>query len=254
MAVIDSKTGKVYFPPFRTVGNTAYGMPFLDKGDNPAWRLDSRLFAFVGRPDANDKGMGMYVYLFERGRFRLLYFEKEDEEKRKADQETWEKEIDRRLTSLADTFESLRMRLATAYPNIRCFHGSQKTRSPWAAIDPLCTEEDLIVSINIEYLSTPDEAEDMLKSEFNFPGPTPWRIVEGLGEQGIATNRCSRAWIRFRHGTYYVWMIANLNRADADDPRCTNEQNVDSKRLLEFSRRIALVLASLLNTTKQPGS
>lgn len=253
VAVIDARTGKVYLPPFREIENTGYGLPFVDKGNNPAWRIDSRLFAFIGHPDSNDKGMGMYVYLFERGRFRLLYFEKEDEEKRKADQEAWEKEIDRRLTSLTATYELLRMRLASAYPDVKCFPGSQKTRYPWAAVDPLCTEEDLIVSINVQYLSTPYEAEDMIKSELKFPGPhSPWRKAGNLGEQGIETDGCSRAWIRFRQGTYYVWMNANLNRQETADPKCTNEQNVDGRRLLEFSRKIALVLAGLLNTDNKP--
>lgn len=246
MAVIDAKTGKVFFPPFTSVGNTAFGMPFLDKGDNPSWKKDSRLFAFIGRPEAPDKGMGMYVYSFDRGRFRLLYFEKEDEEKRKAEQESWEKELDRRLASMADTFESFRNRIGVVDPDLRCFQGYHTTRYPWAAIDPLCTENDLIVSINIVDLSTSVEAEDMLKSDLNFPDPKPWLFVEGLGEQGITTDRCGRAWIRFRKGTYYVWMNANLNRADSDDPRCTNEQNADSKRLAEFSSRIAFVLADLL--------
>jgi hypothetical protein len=36
VAVVDARTGKVYFPPFREIGNTGYGMPFVDKGDNPA--------------------------------------------------------------------------------------------------------------------------------------------------------------------------------------------------------------------------
>jgi hypothetical protein len=251
VAVVDARTGKVYFPPFREIGNISYGMPFIDKGDNPAWRIDSRLFAFLGRPDSNDKGMGMYVYLFERGKFRLLYFEKEDEEKRKADQKAWEKELDRRLGSMADTYEQFRKRLVTFYQDIRCFQG-RVTRYPWPAIAPSCTEGDLIVSINIDYLSTTDEAEDMIKSELNFPA-LPWRNVEGLGEQAIETDRCSRAWIRFQQGNYYVWMNANLNQEVKDDPKCANEHNVDSRRLLEFSRKIALVLASLLDTSKQPG-
>lgn len=30
MAVIDAKTGKVYFPAFKEVGNTSYGLPYID--------------------------------------------------------------------------------------------------------------------------------------------------------------------------------------------------------------------------------
>ncbi len=251
MAVVDAKRGKVYFPPFKSVGGTAYGLPFFDKGENPAWNLDSRLFAFIGRPDANDKGMGLYVYLFDRGRFRLLYFEKENEEERKASQEAWEKEIDRRLTSIAETYESFRKRLAGVYPAVRCFQG-RETRYPWPAVDVNCTEDDLIVSIHIHYHSTPDEAREEIKSELQFSSLPKWRAVDGLGEQGIETDQCSRAWIRFRQGNFYVWMNANLNKDGPDVPNCSNLQNVDSKRLADFSRRLALVLASLLSDRNRP--
>jgi hypothetical protein len=81
MAVVDAKTGKVYFPPFKDVGNTGYG---ILKINNPAWWINSKLFAFVGIPDANNRGMGMYVYLFSLRRFRLIYFVRENEEKTKS--------------------------------------------------------------------------------------------------------------------------------------------------------------------------
>jgi hypothetical protein len=93
MAAVDAKTGKVYFPPFKEVGNTSYGMPYIDKGNNPAWRINSKLFAFVGVPDASNKGMGMYVYAFNQGRFRFIYFAREDEGEKKAREKAWEKEL-----------------------------------------------------------------------------------------------------------------------------------------------------------------
>lgn len=245
MAIVDAKSGNVYFPPFRTIGNTAYGMPFLDTGDNPAWRINSKLFAFVGRPDVHDKGMGLYVYSFDRPRFRLLYFEKEDEKRRKANQEAWEKEIDRRLASMVETFESLRKHLSDINPNVRCLRGHE-TRYGEIALDVICTEGDLLVSINLNYVSTLDQAAERIKSELQVPSLLDWRSVDGLGEQGIETDHCSRAWIRFRKGTYYVWMNANLNREEKEDPNCSGAQNVDSKQLAEFERRIAFVLADLL--------
>lgn len=248
MAVIDSKSGKVYFPPFKTVSNTAYGLPFLDRGENPAWNVDSKLFAFFGRPDTNDQGMGLYVYLFDRGRFRLKYFEREDEEERKKSQEAWEKEIDRRLASMTEIYGSFRKRVVEAYPDVRCYQG-RGTRYPWPSLEVSCIENDLIVSFNLEYHSTADEAAEMIKSELQFSNLPKWRLVEGLGEQGIETDKCSRAWIRFRRGPFYVWMNANLNNEQIEDPGCSNEQNVDSKRLAEFARRIALELAHLLNST-----
>ncbi|MFL6336616.1 MAG: hypothetical protein ACJ754_25215 [Pyrinomonadaceae bacterium] len=84
MAVVDARTGRVYFPPFEEVGASSYGLPFLDKGDNPAWRIDSKLFAFVGMPDWDEsKGEGLYLYTFERGRFRLVRFTRNDAEGRR---------------------------------------------------------------------------------------------------------------------------------------------------------------------------
>ncbi len=75
LAVIDAKTGRVYFPPFREVGNSSYGLPLVDKGNNPAWRPDSKLFAFVGLPGGrSSKGTGLYVYEFNHGLFRLIQF------------------------------------------------------------------------------------------------------------------------------------------------------------------------------------
>jgi len=75
MAVVDAKTGRVYFPPFEEVGASSYGVPDLDKGNNPAWRIDSKLFAFDGMPDWDErKGDGLYLYTFNRGRFRLIRF------------------------------------------------------------------------------------------------------------------------------------------------------------------------------------
>ncbi len=79
MAVVDARTGRVYFPPFEEVGASSYGLPFIDKGNNPAWRIDSKLFAFVGMPDWDErKGEGLYLYTFDRGRFRLVRFIRND--------------------------------------------------------------------------------------------------------------------------------------------------------------------------------
>lgn len=43
-------------------------------------------------------------------------------------------------------------------------------------------------------------------------------------------------------------MNANLNKEQMDDPSCSNEQNVDSKRLAEFMRRLALELTDVLKS------
>ena len=84
MAVVDARTGRVYFPPFEEVGASSYGLPFIDKGNNPAWRIDSKLSAFVGMPGWDEsKGEGMYLYTFDRGRFRLIRFIRNDAEGRR---------------------------------------------------------------------------------------------------------------------------------------------------------------------------
>jgi hypothetical protein len=74
MAVVDAKTGSIYFPPFTEVGDSTYGLPFIDKGDNPAWRMNSKLFAFVGLPDKQSKGTGLYLYTFDKNYFRQVRF------------------------------------------------------------------------------------------------------------------------------------------------------------------------------------
>jgi hypothetical protein len=83
MAVVDARTGKVSFPPFTEVGASTYGLPFIDKGDNPAWRIDSKLFAFVGMPDKGNKGIGLYLYSFDHGRFRFVRFFPDNEKGRR---------------------------------------------------------------------------------------------------------------------------------------------------------------------------
>jgi hypothetical protein len=80
MAVVDAKTGSVYFPPFEEVSSSDYGLPYVDAGNNPAWRINSKLFALAGVPNGKDnQGEGMYLYVFDKGRFRLVHFIRNDE-------------------------------------------------------------------------------------------------------------------------------------------------------------------------------
>jgi hypothetical protein len=84
MAVVDAKTGRIYFPPFKEVDGSGYGLPYVDKGNNPACRIDSKLFAFIGVPaGGNNKGEGMYLYTFDKGRFRLVHFIRNDAQGRR---------------------------------------------------------------------------------------------------------------------------------------------------------------------------
>ncbi len=73
MAVIDVKGGRIYFPPFTCVDGADFGLPLVDKGDNLAFRVDSKLFAFVGSRD-DEQRAGIYYYVFEKKRFRLVRF------------------------------------------------------------------------------------------------------------------------------------------------------------------------------------
>jgi hypothetical protein len=76
MAVIDAKTGRVYFPPFKCVDGADFGLPLADKGNNPAFRIDSKLFVFVGSRDEEER-TAMYFYIFDKNRFKLVHFIKE---------------------------------------------------------------------------------------------------------------------------------------------------------------------------------
>lgn len=78
MAVVDARDGRIYFPPFETVEGSDYGLPFVDKGNNPAWKLNSRLFAFGGIRDGKGES-GLYLYRFDRNRFRFVRFVREED-------------------------------------------------------------------------------------------------------------------------------------------------------------------------------
>jgi opacity protein-like surface antigen len=85
LAFIDTKSGKIYFPPFESISSTNYGLPGLDDGNNPAFRLDSKLFVFIGCPGKEYEGCpdwekdGFYLYSFNYGRFKLERFIKRKE-------------------------------------------------------------------------------------------------------------------------------------------------------------------------------
>jgi hypothetical protein len=245
MAVVDAKTGSIYFPPFKSVYGSGYGLPYIDDGSNPAWRIDSRLFAFFGRPGVGDKGMGLYVYSFDRGRFRLRYFEKEDEEKRKAEQANWENELERRMKKMAKMFADSGKRISETQPNVRCY-GRPAHKYPIPAFEITCTEDDRILVMTIENHTTPDGPATMLKSEVEHPGIVNLKEVAGLGEEGLNADYCSRAWIRFRKGAFYVRLNANMNRQGPDPANCVDQQNEESRRLADFSSRVAFILADWL--------
>jgi hypothetical protein len=80
VAVIDEKTGHVYWPPFGCISLAGgFGITLPEgKGDspNPAFRIDSRLFLTVGiedKEEADPKDRAVQFWIFDSGRFTLLY-------------------------------------------------------------------------------------------------------------------------------------------------------------------------------------
>jgi hypothetical protein len=69
MGVVDSKTGRVYFPPVEYMD-----IPDLEDADVRArwFRLDSRLLVVTQNHYDIGQTYTAYYYLFEGGRFRLL--------------------------------------------------------------------------------------------------------------------------------------------------------------------------------------
>jgi len=76
MAVVDAQTGQVFFPPFECVDSSDFGLPIVDKGNNPAFKIESNLFVFYGSTDEG-KSTGWHFYVFNKGRFKRVYFIRE---------------------------------------------------------------------------------------------------------------------------------------------------------------------------------
>jgi hypothetical protein len=78
LAIIDAKTGRVYFPPFGCI-TLAGGIDLPIYGGNtpnPGFRLDSKLFVILGiedKADANPGDRAAKFYVFDKGKFKLVY-------------------------------------------------------------------------------------------------------------------------------------------------------------------------------------
>jgi hypothetical protein len=78
IAVIDAKTGKVYFPHFECISLAGgIDLPIYGGDDvNPGFRLDSKVFFVIGIEDkagANPKDRAAQFYVFDEGTFKLVY-------------------------------------------------------------------------------------------------------------------------------------------------------------------------------------
>lgn len=78
LAVVDSKTGKVYFPPFECVDGAGFGLPFVN-ALGPMFRINSKMIVFYGYDDGLIKN-GVFFYVFNNGKFRLIHFAKDKEQ------------------------------------------------------------------------------------------------------------------------------------------------------------------------------
>lgn len=67
MGVVDSKTGRVYFPPLEYMD-----IPDVENEATRGFRLDSRLLVLTKNHYDGHGGYTAYYYLFDAGRFRLL--------------------------------------------------------------------------------------------------------------------------------------------------------------------------------------
>lgn len=254
MAVVDAKTGEIYFPPFKTVGNTSYGLPYLDKGNNPAFRIDSKLFAVGGCPsqrdECSDDKYGLYLYAFDKGKFKLVRFVKWDAA---AEKEVYEKERERKLSFLGEIDKKMRRQINSGNKSLFCSQG-RKLVVP-VSIDIGCFNEQQAFSINIIYHDSDETAAEEFKSnlrdDVNFP---KWRLINEIGDEGIVADGCRRTWLRFRKGEFFIWINGNVNDVSIhSEPnlfgkQCEQKRDEVSNALSQTAERIAKILADHLET------
>lgn len=78
LAIVDAKTGKIYFPPFGCISLAGgIDLPIYGGKDiNPGFNLDSKVFFVIGledKPDPNPKDRAAQFYVFDEGKFRMIY-------------------------------------------------------------------------------------------------------------------------------------------------------------------------------------
>lgn len=71
MAVVDARTGVIYWPPF---SNVVVGMSGTVE-DNPSFNIASKLMVVRGALNEQDND-GVYYYVFDKNRFRLVKYVK----------------------------------------------------------------------------------------------------------------------------------------------------------------------------------
>ena len=254
MAVVDAKTGEIYFPPFKTVGNTSYGLPYLDKGNNPAFRIDSRLFAVGGCPskrdECSDDKYGLYLYVFDKEKFKLIRFVKWDDT---AEKELFEKEREKKLTFLGEIDEKMRRKINVGDKSLFCSQG-RKMKVP-ISIDIICFNEQQAFSINIIYHDSNEMAAEEFKSNLLDDATDPeWRLINEMGDEGIVADGCRRTWLRFRTEEFFVRINGNVNDVSVhSEPNlfgkeCDRKRDDVSNALGQTAEQIAKIIADLLET------
>jgi hypothetical protein len=253
MAVVDAKTGRIYFPPFQTVGNTNYGLPYFDKGNNPAFRLDSKLFAVGGCPSNQDEcssdKYGLYLYAFDKGKFKLIRFVKWDTS---AERESFEKEREQKLNYLDEIDEKTRRQINSGDQRLFCSQG-RKLKVP-ISIDISCFNEQQAFIVNIVYHESNDMAAEEFKSHLRDANYPKWRMMSALDDEGIITDGCRRTWLRFRKGQFFIWINGNVNDASIhSEPNlsakeCLQKRDNVSDGLSQTAELIAKTIANILDT------
>ena len=158
-----------------------------------------------------------------------------------------EKELDRRLGLVTDVAEKLEKQLRSENPKWFCSQGT-KTKYGRVSVEIGCFLEKQAFHIDITH-SSPKEATQDLKSNLRYPNYPKWRKVKDLGEQAIITDGCERTWLRFRKRQFFIYINGNVNDeaifAKPSNPSgklCEQGRDAVSEELSKTASRIAKVI------------
>lgn len=161
------------------------------------------------------------------------------------EEQSAEKELDRRLGLITDVVGKLKRQLRSENPQWSC-SGERKTRYGSVSISLGCFLEQQAFHIDIKHYSSSDEAAADLKLNLQHPNYSAWREIGGLGEQAIVTDGCERTWLRFRKGQFFIYINGNVNdeaalakSASSSEKLCEQEPDAISVQLSETASRVA---------------
>jgi len=159
-----------------------------------------------------------------------------------------EKELDRRLGLVTEVAEKLEKQLRSENPQWLCSQGT-KTKYGRVAIEIGCFLERQAFHIEITHYSSPNEAAEDLKRNLHYPNYPKWRKIKDLGEQAIVTDGCERTWLRFRKKQFFIYINGNVNDeaifAKSSNPSgkfCERGRDSISEELSKTASSIAKVI------------